>query len=497
MTVSDNLAPATDDPGAPGVHENIEGSVLRRILAPRSVAVVGAGRRRGGAGHEALRALRDYGFRGRLHAVNGSGRPVCGVLAHRAVTDLPGPVDLLVVAVAADDVAPVLTGAGRLGVRGAVLLGNGPRGGEPRGDQQRREILRVARRQNIRLLGPGCLGVLNTDPRVRLNASLSPARPPSGGLAVAVRSGAVGIALLADAVRDHCGVSSLISLGDEIDITGTDLLGYWLDDPATRAVALSPDAFGDLAGFARAASALGRRKPVLAITGAPDATREALLTEAGVIRTASLGETLDTARILVDQPLPLGKRMAIVGNAGGLMALAAGSARTHGFDVVPLSGPTRAQLPSAAGRDGLGNPVDLGIEALPARIADATEIVAHSGEIDVLLLVLVGTRANVLVANMSALAPVLDDHPHLTIAAVVAGGTADAHQAGRYDVPVFHEPYHAVRALAQARDYAVWRRYPPNCRADPGDRGCTGIRPAVPTRPELVSAGAIPNPGSR
>lgn len=487
MTASDSLAPATDSHGAPGVRENTEDSALRRIFAPRSVAVVGAGRRRGGAGHETLRAIRDYGFRGRLYAVNRSGRPVCGVPAYRAVTDLPGPVDLLVVAVAADNVAPVLTGAGRLGVRAAVLLGAGPRGGDPRDERQRREILRVARQQNIRLLGPGCLGILNTDPRVRLNASLSPARPPTGGLALAVRSGAIGVALLADAVRDHCGISSLVSLGDEIDITGTDLLDYWLDDPATRAVALSPEAFGDPGGFTRAARNLGRHKPVLAIAGAPGAMRAGLFAEAGVIRTASFGETLDTARILVDQPLPEGNRMAIVGNAGGLTALAAGGARAYGFDVVPLSGQTRAQLPPSASPDGLGNPIDLGVDALPVRIAEATEIVANSGETDVLLLVLVGTRANVLAANLSALAPVVDDHPHLTIAAIVTGDTADVHQFGRYDVPVFREPEQAVRALAHARDYADWRREPPARRDGPGDRGRT-----VTTRPGLVRFGAIP-----
>ncbi|MGW4944997.1 CoA-binding protein [Actinoplanes sp. NPDC004185] len=457
-----------DNHGATRLDHGAAAGALHRILAPRSIAVVGAGRRRGGAGHETVRALRDYGFSGRLHAVNGSGRPVCGVLAHRAVTDLPGPVDLLVAAVATDDIADVLTDAGGLGVRGAVLLGTGPPGGDPWGEGQRREILRIARRHHIRLLGPGCLGVLNTDPRVRLNASLSPLRPPSGGLALAVRSGAVGITLLADAVREHCGISSLVSLGDAIDLSGGDLLDYWLDDPATRAVALSPDAFSDPAGFARAAWFLSRRKPVLAITGAADPVREELLAEAGVIRTSSVGETLDTARLLVDQPLPGSNRMAIVGNAGGLTALAADRARTYGFDVVPLSGPTRAQLPASAGPDGPGNPVDLGIDALPARIADAVETVAVSGEADVLLLVLVGTRANLLAAQLAVLTPILDGHPRLTIAAISTGGTADEHQFARSAVPIFREPEQALRALVHARDYAAWRRFPPARRPDPG-----------------------------
>lgn len=421
-------------------HEFVaEQSPLRRVLAPRSVAVVGAERQHGGAGHETLRALRDYGFRGRLHAVNRTGRPVCGLPTCRAVADLPAPVDLLVIARPPDEAAAVLADAGRLGVGGAMLLEPGPH-----------ELLRVAREQRIRLLGPDCLGILNTDPGVRLNASLAPARPPSGSVALAVRSGAVGVALLQDAARDHCGVSTLVSLGDEVDITGTDLLAYWFDDPATRAVVLSPEPFGDPVRFARAARALARRKPVLAI-----ATGDDLLAQAGVIRTAGVGETLDAARMLVGQPLPAGNRLAIVGNAAGLTTLAAGTARAYGFDLVPLSRATREQLPALA-----DNPVDLGVDALPARIADAAEAVANSDETDILLLILVGTRANVLAATMSALTPVLDDYPRLTVAAVVTGGSGDVHRLGRLGAPVFREPEQAVRALAHARDYARWRREP-------------------------------------
>jgi acyl-CoA synthetase (NDP forming)/GNAT superfamily N-acetyltransferase len=471
----DAVTPPWIDEGRPrDAHEYVaEQSPLRRVLAPRSVAVVGAGRQHGGAGHETLQALRDFGFRGRLYAINRSGRPVCGMPTARTMADLPGPVDLLVIAMPPDEAAGVLAAAGRLGARGAVLLGPG-----------HDELLRVAREHNIRLLGPSCLGILNADPRVRLNASLAPARPPGGGVAFAVRSGAVGVALLQDAARDHCGVSTLVSLGDEIDITGTDLLGYWFDDPATRAVVLSPEPFGDPVRFARAARALARRKPVLAIASEqPDD----LLAQAGVIRTASVGETLDAARMLVGQPLPAGNRMAIVGNAGGLTALAAGTARTYGFDLVPLSGPTREQLPALA-----DNPVDLGVDALPARIADATEAVANSDETDILLLLLVGTRANVLAATMSALAPVLDDYPRLTVAAVVTGGTGDVHRLGRLGAPVYREPEQAVRALAHARDYGRRRREPlprtPDLDGPHAGLGRTAIRRAV-SRQLMVDAG--------
>jgi acyl-CoA synthetase (NDP forming) len=168
--------------------------------------------------------------------------------------------------------------------------------------------------------------------------------------------------------------------------------------------------------------------------------------------------------MLIDQPLPAGNRMAIVGNAGGLTALAAGTARAYGFDIVRLTCATRAELPTGHG----DNPVDLGVDALPARIADAAETVAHSGEADVLVLILVGTRANVLAATMSALAPVVDDQPRLTVAAVVTGDTGDIHELGRRGAPVFREPEQALRALAHARDYATWRREPQDRRPDLG-----------------------------
>jgi acyl-CoA synthetase (NDP forming) len=426
------------------------------MLEPRSVAVVGAGRRHGGTGHEVLRAIRDYGFRGRLFAVNQSGRPVCDVPAYRALTDLPSPSDLLVLAVPPDDLPNALTGAGRSGAGGAVLLG------DPLTQQHRRAVLMAARAQGIRLLGPSSLGVLNADPAVRLNASLSPARPPSGGLALAVRSGAVGIGLLQQAVQDHCGVSSVVSLGEGLDVSAADVLDYWSDDPATRAIAVALESIDDPIGFARHVRVLSRRKPVIAMaSGLHDPIEELALAQAGVIRTTGLCQTVDAARMLVDQPLPAGRRMVIAGNAGGLTALAAGSARAHHFDLVRLSSSTRAQLPALGSSAPHGNPVDLDIDVSSARLANVIETVAHSDEADVLLLILVGNRSNLLAAKVSAVTAALDGQPRLTVAAVVIGSTGRPHRLGHRGVPVFSEPERAVRALAQARDYAGWRREPP------------------------------------
>ncbi|GLW31016.1 hypothetical protein Areg01_39560 [Actinoplanes regularis] len=421
---------------------------LRPLLAPRSIVVIGAGPRHGGAGHETLRALRDYGFDGRLHAVNPAGRPVCGVPAHRGVSDLPEATDLAVIAVRADLVPAALKEAGQCGVRSAIVLSKGFGANGPVSRQRRAEILQIAREQGLRLLGPSSIGVVSTDPRNRLNACLSPARPPVGGLAVASDSGAVGIALLADAARGGCGISSFVSLGEKLDIDENDLIAHWYDDPATRAVALSLESIRDPERFARVVQALGRRKPVLAVTRAG-----ALLEQAGVICATSIGEMLDAARMLIGQPPPPGSRMAIVGNGGGLTAIAADTAEAAGFTLLPLTSQTRRQVPRS--RD---NPVDLGIDAGPETIASAAETVANSGEVDALLLMIVGTRANCPIAIMTALGKVVDNHPDIAIAAVLTGGNDGILTFGARSAPVYPEAERAVRALAHAHRYAVWRR---------------------------------------
>lgn len=426
------------------------GEELRPLLEPRSVVVIGAGPRHGGAGHETLRALRDYGFAGRLYAVNPAGREVFGVPGHRSVSDLPEAPDLAVVAVRADLVATALKEAGQCGVRAAVVLSKGFGISGPVARQRRAEALEIAREQGIRLLGPSSIGVVSTGARTRLNACLSPARPPAGGLAVASQSGAVGVALLADAARSGCGISSFVSLGEQLDVDENDLINYWYDDPATRAAALCLEQIRDPGEFARRAQALGRRKPVLAVTRAG-----ALLEQSGVICTTGIGEMLDTARVLIGQPPPAGARMAIVGNGGGLTALAADRAEASGFTLLPLRRETRRQLPQ--GRD---NPVDLGIDASPAAIAGAAETVANSGEADILLLIIVGTRANCPIGIMTALGEVADNHPGVTMAAVLTGGNEGIQTFGERGAPVYPEAERAVRALAYAHRYALWRQQP-------------------------------------
>ncbi|WP_238012315.1 GNAT family N-acetyltransferase [Dactylosporangium sp. AC04546] len=432
---------------------------LRPLLAPASVAVIGAGRSAGGVGHEVLAALRDGGYTGALHAVNPHATQVCGVAAHPTVAAIGSPVDLAVIAVPAGSVPDVVRQCCASGVRAAVVLSAGlDRAAE-------RDLVAVARRHGMRIVGPNCLGVINTDPAVRVNAAFAPVQPVAGGLAVASQSGAVGVAILQATTRCGVGVSSFVSLGDKADVSGNDLLTYWYDDPATRAVALYLESFGNPRRFAWVARALATRKPVLAVksgraeggrrAGASptaaavrtDTAVQALFAQAGVIRTDTLGELLDTARVLVDQPLPGGSRLAVVGNAGGLNVVAADAARTAALAVPALV---------AAG----ANPVDLGAEATPEAMAAAIRAVARAGEADLMVVAFVATRTNDSAAILAAVGAAIDDCPDLPVA-VVAVGVRDAPATvGVRRAPVFDLPEPAVLALGRAARYAAWRREP-------------------------------------
>lgn len=455
-----------------------ERASLRALLTPRAVAVLGAGQRPGSTGHETLRALTEYGFTGAIYPVNPHADEIAGLPAYATLADAPGPVDLAVIAVPAEEAVVALREAAAAGARAAVILSPGFSEDGPAGRARQDELLRLARANGIRLVGPNCVGVLNTDPAVRMDATVAPGLPPAGGLAVASQSGAVGIAILDHAARTGCGVSSFVSLGNKADVSGNDLLAYWHDDPATEAVALYLESFGNPRRFARLVRSLGRRKPVLAVksgrstagrragvshtaaAAAPDVAVDTLFAQAGVVRAENLGELLDAARLLTGQPLPAGRRLAVIGNAGGVNVLAADAAEPAGLSVPALTPALCARLARLASvATGCDNPLDLGPAPTPASLAGALDQVARSGEVDLALVVVAATRAVDVPALLDALAPVVDRHAGLPMAVVVLG-TAGPKALGERRVPVFDLPENAVRALGHAARYAAWRREP-------------------------------------
>jgi acyl-CoA synthetase (NDP forming)/GNAT superfamily N-acetyltransferase len=463
-----------------------EHNSLRPLLAPESLAVIGVSRSRSGVGYEILRSVLAGGFTGRTYPVNPHAKRIDGLECYPSVAAIPERVALAIVAVPSWSVPQVIEECGAAHVGAAVVVSAGLGETGPSGVAAESRLRATARRHDIRVVGPNCIGLVNTDPWVRLNATFAPNLPTPGHLAVASQSGAVGVAILDSVARSGVGISTFVSLGNKIDVSTNDLLSYWYDDPTTQAVALYVESFGNPRRFTWLARALSTRKPILAVksgrsaggrragashtaaAAAPDVAVDTLFRQAGVLRMDTLGELLDAARLLTEQPLPAGDRVAIVGNAGGLNILAADAADAAGLQVVELSATLQQDFVGlAAHLAGFANPVDLGADAAPATIGRAIRTLGASGEADALVVTLVATRINDLPGALAALSEAADDQPDLPIVAVVVGGDPPR-KLGRRSLPVYEVPEDAVRSLGHACRYARWRREP------------TGSKPVIP-----------------
>ncbi|WP_408022559.1 bifunctional acetate--CoA ligase family protein/GNAT family N-acetyltransferase [Streptacidiphilus albus] len=341
-----------------------EAHSTQRLLAPGSVAVIGAGRHPAGVGRSVLRNLLGAGFTGRLYAVNrrAAGSPEAagpdgvdrldGVPLFARVGDIPEPVDLAVVAVPAEAVPGVVADCGAHGVQGLVVITAGYAETGAAGRERQRELVRQARAAGMRVLGPNAFGLINTDPAIRLDASLSPRLPERGPLGVFSQSGAIGAALLEAADRRGLGVSSFVSAGNRADVSGNDLLQYWEEDEATRVAVLYLESFGNPRKFSRLARRLAAVKPIVVIKGGrhstsipaghaaaltriPDSTVDTLFQQAGVVRVDTITELYDTADLLAHQPAPRGDRIAIVGNSDSLGLLTHDAALSAGLQPLP------------------------------------------------------------------------------------------------------------------------------------------------------------------
>ncbi|MEO5665446.1 MAG: GNAT family N-acetyltransferase [Nocardioides sp.] len=452
-----------------------EARSLAPLFHPRTVAVVGVRRDGAGLGHAVLASIREGGFTGKVYVVHPEVTSVDGVRAVPSLTDVPEHVDVAVVAVPAARVLVAVQDAARAGVSTVVVISSGLAELGHEGVELQREMLRTAREHNIRLIGPNCLGVMVNDPGIRLNATFSRSVPPPGGLAIASQSGGVGIALL-DVARDlGVGVSTFISLGNKADVSGNDLLAAWLDDPDVTGAALYLESFGNAPKFARIARRFAERKPLLAVVGGRSASGQrggashtaaaatpavgidALFSQAGVIACTSAEEMARTALLLAEQPLPTGRRIAIVSNAGGLGVLAADAADVHGLEVPELSATLRAKLSGqVSGTTGTSNPIDLGAGASAENLRGVVEPLLASSEVDALLVVLVPTSVAPAQPLVDALVDVRRRAPDKPVVLVGFGGLGD----GSGGVTVFRAVDDAVEALGHAVRYAEWRATP-------------------------------------
>ncbi|SPL98849.1 Protein acetyltransferase [[Actinomadura] parvosata subsp. kistnae] len=453
----------TAEPTA-GLREGIEArdheaerASLARVLAPRSVAVIGASRDERAVGHKVLRNLLDGGFAGPVHPVNPNATEVAGLTCRPGV---PAGVDLAVVAVPAAHVLEVARDCAKAGVAGLVVLSSGFAEAGQHGAEA--ELLQVCRSAGMRLIGPNCLGVVNT--AVRLNASFLPHPPVRGRIALMSQSGAVGAALL-----DRLEVSAFVSVGNKADVSGNDLLEYWEDDDGTDVIALYLESFGNPRKFARIARRVTARKPVLlvksgrsdagdravrshtAAAATPDVAVDALVRAAGVIRLDSVHDLIDTARLLASQPLPRGRRVAIGGNSGGPEAMAADACECRGLTVPELPPGLPAARPGAA----MTNPVDLTADASAAEIGAALKALIASPHVDVILAVYTPPFGSGLEETRQAIAEAAMGADKTVLACVVGH---DGLIGGR--IPAYAFPEQAVEALAHVVGYAEGRRRP-------------------------------------
>ncbi len=440
--------------------QRAEARSVQRLLAPGSVAVIGAGRRPGGAGRTVLAGLLGGGFTGEVYAVNAALAPDAtvleGVPAFRSVREIAAPVDLAVLAVPAGRVAEVVAECGEHGVQGVVVLAAG------HSREEQRDLVHLARSYGMRIIGPNAFGVINTAPAVRLNASPAPRLPSAGRIGLFTQSAAIGIAVLDELERRGAGLSTFLSAGNRADLSGNDALQYWYEDPATDVVLMYLESVGNPRKFTRVArrtAAAG--KPVVVVRGGrhsggapphgraaqaggtPESTVSALLSQAGSIEADPAVELVDTGLLLARQPLPRGPRVAVVGNAEALGLIAHDACRAQGLSPLPLDSLGPAATPADYHRALTTALTDPGVDAV---VVTALPIVGEDTRVthDLDLMAALHTA----VADAAADKPVVVTHFALEELASALNAQG---------IPAYPSAERAVRALAQAVRHAEWR----------------------------------------
>lgn len=461
-------------------HHRATVASLRPLLAPRSVAVVGASDASGSVGGAIFRNVADSGFEGVVTPVNRSRKTVRGVPAATSVAELAEPPDLAVLAVPAEQVLGVAAEAGAAGVRALVVVSTGfADAGDEHGRARQDRLLAIVRAHGMRLLGPNSLGLLSYLGGTRLNATIGSRRDVrSGEVALSSQSSALGVALLGHAVGRSLGIGSFVSLGNRADISTNDLLEYWGDDDGLRALLLYVESFGNPRRFAEIARRVARRKAIVAVKGSRFHTRleaprshtaaaisgeavvDALFRQAGVLRVERSGELFDAAELLVRQPLPGGRRVGVVTNSGGLGTLTADACLTRGLGLADLDAVTqkrlRRSLPAA---DQTENPVDLGIGAGAADYAEAVSALLADPAVDALVVLCAKLSGGEPVQVLDAVEEVAAAGEKPVLCSIVGPDGQPPADGGRR-VPNFPFPEACVGALALAADRRDWLARP-------------------------------------
>ncbi len=459
---------------------------MRPFFKPKSVAVIGASTKPSAIGYRIMEALVVSRFQGCIYPINPKGGVICSMRAYKSIRDVPEPVDLAVVVVPRDTVMDVVDECADRGVRALIVISAGFAEVNEEGRALQEALLDKVRGHGMRMIGPNCLGVLNTDPEISINASFSPIFPPAGRVAMTSQSGALGLAILALAKRLDLGLSTFVSMGNKADVSGNDLLQYWESDEGTDVILLYLESIKNPRRFARIARRLGRNKPIICIKGGRttaglraasshtaalaggDAPVDALFRQTGVIRCDTLEEMFDLASALANQPLPTGKRIGIVTNAGGPGIMCSDACEANGLLVPELPEDVRSRLasflPSAAA---VGNPVDMIASAPPDHFKSTVENVLASDAVDALIVIYIpvgvadnqeifdGIRDGVAHARERG----IKQKPVLACLMVEEGITPPL-KLGDELIPTYEFPESAAHVMSKVADYAAWLREP-------------------------------------
>jgi acetyl coenzyme A synthetase (ADP forming)-like protein len=453
------------------------------LLAPHSIAVVGASRQRGSIGAELLHNIVATGFRGAVYPVNPAATELEGLAAYGSVLDIPGDVEMAVITVPAAAVLGAARQCASKGVRALIVISAGFSEIGPEGADLQRELLEICRQAGMRLVGPNCMGVINTAEGVSLDATFAPDTPIRGRIGFLSQSGGLGIAVMARAQALGSGISSFVSVGNKADLSGNDFIQYWEEDAATDLIMLYLESFGNPRKFARIARRVSRSKPILAVKGgrssagnratsshtgallsASDITVDALFQQTGVIRTDTLADLFNASLLLGSQPLPAGNRVAILTNAGGPAILCADACEANGLVVPALPEAVRAQLaaflPAAAST---GNPVDMIASASPEEYGQAIATLAACPEIDALIVIFTPPLVTTAPEVIRAIQRGAHNLPRpIPLLGVFLSKESAPHIVSSEGVRVPHYPFpeDAARALSFAAHYSAWRAIP-------------------------------------
>jgi acetate---CoA ligase (ADP-forming) len=455
---------------------------LDPVFRPRTVAVIGASRTPGTVGYEIIHNLLAEGFTGAVYPVNPKATSVHSVPAYRSIADVPGEIDLAIITVPKEYALEVAEQCGRRGVRALVVITAGFKEVGPAGSEREQALVAIAQEYRMRVIGPNCLGVVNTAADVRMNATFAPIMPPPGPVSFMSQSGAMGVTILDYAAEYGIGINHFVSVGNKADVSGNDLIEYWADDPATRVILMYLENFGNPRKFTRIAREVTRHKPIIAVkagrtaagaraasshTGALaglDSATDALLAQCGVIRVDSVEDLFDMAMAFGHLPVPEGNRVAIITNAGGPGIIITDACEALGLSVAELSADTQARLRQHLPEEAsVRNPVDMIATATPESYRLALEAVLADPNVDAAIAAFVPplrVRQQDVARSIVAAKRACPEKPMLAVLMGRAGlpeGRAELREAG---VPAYIFPESAARALAAMYRHRRWLERP-------------------------------------